>query len=517
MSDRLLTDYHPPKPRLTLRIGITGHRPNKLSNATGKQVELQLRRVFATIEIAAKDIFKANAGIYADKPPQFRLVSGFAEGADQLALLACPHGWLIEGILPFPEDEYLKDFSKSAGGSNRDVRHEFLETLKKATTITQMPLPTPGRRDQGYLNAGSYLLRQLDVLITVWDGTPPKLGGTGAIAKQAYEGGIPVIWLSTLGNHAPRLITDFNEKGDPIAPEADCTQGPLLDALMPLFAGPSREIGRSSRSPEGALKEFYSEVWRPRCYFPVYDFLMRISTLQRPRAVIHARSFESRYMDWDEFLDAAPAATDLRDRLRRVLLPRFIWADTLAVHFSHLYRSAYVLAYFLSAVAVFIGLGGMFSVHIGQEGRLVFVEFVVIGVIIALIYLGRHRRWHERWLDYRALAESLRHERFLAFISEFGRFHDSLSEPITHNPPWTLWYLRTTLRELGLPSATLDSTYQWRILSATKTYEIDEQIKYHEENRQNGRCIDHLLQYIGISCFLVTFSILAVVPSGLWL
>ncbi len=135
--------------------------------------------------------------------------------------------------------------------------------------------------------------------------------------------------------------------------------------------------------------------------------------------------------------------------------------DALAVHFSHLYRSVYVPAYFLSAVAVFIGLGGMFAVHIDQKGIIVLVVFIVIGLIIALIFLGRHWFWHERWLDYRALAESLRHGRFLAFLSEFGRVHDGSAGLITR--PWTLWYLRATMRELDLPSAMLGSTYQWRI------------------------------------------------------
>ncbi len=41
-----MTD-HPPKPRLTLRVGITGHRPNKLPNADLPRIERQLRDTFA--------------------------------------------------------------------------------------------------------------------------------------------------------------------------------------------------------------------------------------------------------------------------------------------------------------------------------------------------------------------------------------------------------------------------------------------------------------------------------------
>ena len=101
---------HPPKPRLTLRVGITGHRPNKLSGPAVARVRQQLPRVFAAIAKSADDILAANAEFYAAQPPAMRLVSGFAEGADQMAVAACPAGWRIEAILPFPVEEYLKDF-----------------------------------------------------------------------------------------------------------------------------------------------------------------------------------------------------------------------------------------------------------------------------------------------------------------------------------------------------------------------------------------------------------------------
>ena len=76
----------------------------------------------------------------------------------------------------------------------------------------------------------------------------------------------------------------------------------------------------------------------------------------------------------------------MRDRIRRLLLPRFIWADTLAVHFSHRYRSVYVLAYLMSALAVFIALVAMFFDGPGNtlfaKVVLVALELLVIGATI---------------------------------------------------------------------------------------------------------------------------------------
>ena len=147
-----MTD-HPPKPRLTLRVGITGHRPNKLPKSDLPRIERQLREVFAAIEAAVAKAYDANKAVYAGapsagaKPYRIRLISGFAEGADQMAVAACPADWTVEAILPFPKDEYLKDFEQSALGDGRDVRGELIASLARAAVVTE--LPTPPVREPG--------------------------------------------------------------------------------------------------------------------------------------------------------------------------------------------------------------------------------------------------------------------------------------------------------------------------------------------------------------------------------
>jgi hypothetical protein len=522
-----LTTIHPPKPRLTLRVGITGHRPNKLHGTAVERIERQLPLVFAAIDAAAGEILTANSDFYAQEPSAIRLVSGLAEGADQMAVAACPRSWQIEAILPFPKDEYLNDFAKSAAVHGRDVRSEFEESLHKATVVTQLAFVPSGsgdkrthrdrdlgKRDRGYAEAGSYLLRQIDVLIAVWDGEAPKMGGTGVIAKHAFEGGIPVVWLSTRDDHVPRLVKGFDESGDPIAPDTDCTNGPLATVLHSLFDAPSQLARNSRGSASAGLDNFYREGWRQCCYFPVYDILERSANRERLRYVIGLQPFEDRCRDWDKFIADAPEVTDLRERLRHVLVPRYVWADSLAIYFSHQYRSAYVIAYGLSSLAVFIALGGLFVDSVNVKAVFVLLELLVIGTIILMIQYGRRWRWHERWLDYRALAESLRHVRFLAYVSEFGRIHDGSVEPSGRSPSWMLWYLRATMREIGLPTATLDATYQWRILNASLRHEPEDQIEYHRTNSIRAHQIDHLLHRIGVVCFSITFAILSVFLIG---
>ncbi len=513
---------HPPKPRLTVRVGITGHRPNKLSGDAVARVERQLPLVFQAVEEAAADILRDNAGVYAGEPATVRLVCGFAEGADLMAVAACPPGWQIEALLPFPLDEYLKDFHQSAAGDGRDVRGALLGGLERATTITQLPAPRSGDRNKSYADAGGYLLRQVDVLIAVWDGEAPQPGGTGAIAREAFDGGIPVVLVSTAEDRPPRIITSFDATGNPVAPDADCTDGPLAHALVPIFAAPAPASSGDARgSARACLERFLKERWRSRFYFSAFDLLKRIACRQWPRPVIHASAFETRRREWDAFISATPDADNLRRKLRDVLLPRYIWADMLAVHFSHLYRGAYVSAYLLSAIAVFIALGGLFfdGSHDPLRAKvgLVVLELLVIGMILAMVLIGRRWLWHERWLDYRALAESLRHGRFLSFVSEFGHIHATPSGGEPREPSWILWYIRATMREIGLPNATFDGTYQWRLLNATLANEIEGeegQLAYHRANCKTAHTIDHKLHRLGVGCFSATFVILLLFLIG---
>jgi hypothetical protein len=520
---------HPPKPRLVVRVGITGHRPNKLHGAAAQRIEKQLPLLFAAIDTAARDILSANSAWYSTEPPAVRLVSGFAEGADQMAVAACPAGWQVEAVLPFPMDEYLEDFEVSAPDGNSSPRDLFKELLKRASAVTQLPFtPTEsgdsdrtggdsGNRAKGYANAGSYLLRQIDLLIAVWDGKTPKTGGTGALARQAYDEGIPVVWLATLGDATPHLIVRFENNGQPKEGAANCTEGPLLYQLMPVFSVPGAAEGREAKGPRRAHR-FFQERWHPRCYFIVYDFLKRVAGMQRPRLTIPF-DFAKRSESWNKFLDAVPNTGaqdahdqgDVRRKLKSILLERCIWADALAEDYAHKYRSAYVLAYLLSAIAVFIGLAGPAAAAAHA------FELAILVIILIIVLIGRLSSWHERWIEYRALAENLRHGRFLAFVSEFGRIRETSSNRGDRESSWILWYVRATMREIGLPTAILEHTYQWRLLQATLQHEIrgcEGQIKYHKDNQKIMSRLERALHMAGIACFVVALSALAAFVAG---
>jgi hypothetical protein len=84
-----------------------------------------------------------------------------------------------------------------------------LASLARAATVTELPTPQTGPREQGYLAAGRAMLARINLLIAVWDGEDARPGGTGQIVKEACDAGVPVVWLSTTAERPPVLIERF--------------------------------------------------------------------------------------------------------------------------------------------------------------------------------------------------------------------------------------------------------------------------------------------------------------------
>src|SRR4051794_23368774 len=74
-----------------------------------------------------------------------------------------------------------------------------------------------------------------------------------------------------------------------------------------------------------------------------------------------------------------------------------------------------------------------------------------------------------------------------------------------------VWYIRATMREIGLPTATLDAEYQKRALNAVLVDEITGpmgQLRYHRYTGESQARIDHLLHRLGFACFVATSIVL---------
>jgi len=534
---------HPPKPGLTLRVGVSGHRPKpaRLPAEVLERVSAQLHGVFKTIDAELAKLHDSSKHIYAETPPRVRIVTGMAEGADQMAVALRPPDWVVDAILPFPEEEYVKDFLHSAADERKNVVSEFKATLRKAVTVVELPMTEELRRDRqsAYGRLGRFLVGEIDLLVAVWDGEAEEgPGGTAEVVRRCLDAHIPVAWITTRSKDAdgvplldvfPRMVEAIDDEGRPIAPAADCKEGALAEAISTIAALPK---GVAAEEPEGRdalgpavadrVSRFLGERW-PRgtpCF--VYDAFRRLAEGKVPRLWIPMPSFAERRPEWDAFLDDSPkddlrGRTDLddrvgfRDRIAAHLLPRYLWADQLATYFAHVYRSAYMTSYLLAALAVVFALLELLILPpeasvdaiIVRKTLLAAAEIFCVGAVVFIYGLGRRRRWHQRWLEYRALAEMLRDARFLAYFGEYGQIqtaHDA--DPASS--AWLLWYLRATVRELGLPYAVLDGTFQRRHLSSVERHVIADQLGYHQRNAIALARMDVSLLLLTNLCFVLT-------------
>ena len=359
------------------------------------------------------------------------------------------------------------------------------------------------------------------------------MGSTADVVKKAGEAGIPIVWISSSEDIFPRLIDEVEEDGQPVAALADCTRGGLRQVISSIVSAPTGAPPHPDpdHSPKldaaQQLTQFLGETWPLRCRWVAYDIFKLLVEGEPVRSFIPFKALQNYAGDWNQFVADAPPVGDLGTRIIVMVKPRYVWADTLAVYLANVYRSAYIIVYLLSALAVALALGGVFShllddnmalafkginVALAFKGILVFLELILIFVIIRIVSIGRRERWHQRFLEYRTLAEMLRDIRFLAYVGENGRI---LRTSELGPAPWFLWYLRATIRELGLPSAVLDGTYQRAHLTTVEGHAIESQIDYHRRNAMTLDKMDYVIHWVGDACFYFTGCVLVAYLGGL--
>lgn len=537
----------PPRPRLVLRVGVVGHRPNKLPEDTGALKGL-LAQTFASIESVAAEQHRLRAGaanpcpLFSARKPLLRLVTGMAEGADLLAAAEVlsrrrddyeAMEWEIDALLAGPRDLFAAEAGRLATHDGAGVAEAVSRAIEAADRVTELPAPlaprapnaTPAAPCLDYGILAAFLLRQIDILIAVWDGQGPAgAGGTGAIVRLALEEGLSIVWIDPGGGRAPCLLDgverlDANgrviEEG---LSRASCLNNDLPRTLTRLLLPLGFEASdidpdirpdqaRVAEKARKRLTEFFSERTTPASAgkaFRVFERLATGTLFKRSPRPSAADDWRAR--NWDEFIEqgSAGGVAEAQFRfLRTFLFPRFRFVDELAVHYGDLYRGTYILAYFWSSIAVAFAVGGLlFGEHLlflvrADEPRpdLIVELFFAIPEGIVLCYIvwrirrGVRSSWHEKWLEYRALAEGLRHLRFLALTGEFSWF----SEMPSSARAWWIWYVRCALREIGPPVGAIDAAYQQNALRATRIAEIEWQAGWHERNATKNKRIGHFL------------------------
>ncbi|HEU4650046.1 MAG TPA: hypothetical protein VFS49_01395, partial [Croceibacterium sp.] len=347
-----MSDTHPPRPRLTLNIGITGHRANVLPPELAEPVSASLDVVLAQLKSAVANLHASERELFSADEPVVRLHTPLATGADQLAAESAHQlGYHVRALLPFAPAEYSNDFTA-------DENRDFAMHLGAADELFALP----GKRKQdvaAYVMVGKAVIAAADVLIAVWDGLEGKgQGGTAHVVDLALREGVPVIHIEidraamTVG--AIRLL----HGGDAHEPTHRPLREPAdFDALVVDTLAPHSAVERQ------LIADFYGETekltnWR-------FEYAVWLALLGIRRLPPHP---------WRQ----APIAAELGDN-PDAHERAYAWSNFLAIRHAQRFRSGDLTNYVLSVLAVFIALSSYIVPNV--KVYLVMAELAVIGLL----------------------------------------------------------------------------------------------------------------------------------------
>ncbi len=485
-----------------LTVGVTGHRPDRLGVGRVAAVEAAVNAVLEQFETAARPL----------RPPQLRLVTSLAEGADGIATdCAAARGWVADVVLPFFRDDYAQDFPPGA------PREAFFARLARCSAIMELPgdRNADGGHGVAYERAGRVVLDQSDILIAVWDGGPVRgRGGTSQIVAEAVLQGIPVVHVDPAGSAPPALMWDGLKELDLGQQTVETVaRGDLsgLAALIRTLVEPPSDSGSTAM-----IGRFVHALRRSWTVALAYPLLLAVMGIRRLKATDFGRR-PAALLSGEALAPLCASDSAFAQALRRRLAPRFAHADAAATRFAQLFRSVYVSNFVLAATAVILSLLGL-ALPAQFKPLLIVGELATIGTILVQTRLGTRAAWHRTWLDNRALAERLR---CLAISAQLGSL--ALRASSDRAAQWVNWYARGTAREIGLPSVTVDTAYLASVRDGLVAL-IDDQLGYLAVDAARMHKLEHRLHLLGTVLFVVTaltcvgllaFKLMATMDTGL--
>ena len=499
----------PPRIRFGLTVGITGHRTAALGAGDGASAGLAARidALLATLEAEARLVRSHDTALFADDPPVFTLVSPLADGTDQVAAeVALARGWALQAVLPFTVAETRAEQDLAAA-----TRFDTL--LARAERILELP----GRADTApaaYRMAGRATIAHADVIIAVWDGLPPRgAGGTAEVVEQALVAGLPVFHLPTASDDpAPLLIWAAD---DP----AVVTHAANRSAGRPADAAAVAQVLTALLAPPASPSErrFLARFLDERPYFVrwriEYPLLMTLAGTRRMSLadLSAARGIRMTGEEWAAYRDSCVGCHGVDAEIGQ-LEAAYAWTDRLASHFAQTYRSSHVFNFALAALGAVIGLSGLIVTGFSLLSSA--AEFCIVLAVVTNTMVGSKRCWHQRWLDYRQLAERLRPMRSLKLLGLAAP--DPPGTPAEPLPVrWIDWYAAGMWRTIGCPAGRIAPGNERALATAIAAAEIAPQIGYHRGSAQQGERLDRRLEMVALSLFLMALALTATVFVGL--
>lgn len=510
----------PPRAPLAFRVGVVGHRPNRLQQADLGQLGGVLHAILGVVKEEVVAMQQRDPSLFDSAEPKCQAMSPLAEGTDRLfAEQAVELGFELCCVMPFHQAEFERDFAPGVALEDRSLER-FRHLVGQAHTRFELD-GTRAKEGAAYGAAGRSVLHQSDLLVVVWDGQRQnKRGGTEETLDEARRLGVPVVWVDAHAPHRWQILdaatqiarADDTARLSPAGVDGtEALRKRVRAAIeLPKPQPPSSPHARklmAADDPALGLRMYYAER-QPRWTLAVVWKAFRdiVGDGKRPRVEFSVRPFEDAVKgEWPE--NRASAVAEVVDRLR----PYYAWPDKLAVVYSDRYRSAFVLAFLLAAVAVGLALlpiGLRMQQHHLPETLAIALELLAILTILGLVLVGRWLRWHERWINYRLAAELVRHLRLVAPLGGGRPFPQIPAHWATYGQPastWMAWYVRAVERALGLPTAVVDKTYLDSSLNHLHQL-VEGQVSFHEASHKRSHQIEKRLHRFGIALLLLTLA-----------
>lgn len=532
------------KPRLTCRIGVTGHRPKRLRANSADMSVLRQRvdEVLTAIATAVAEVRHRDAGRtpYSNEPALLRVVSPLAEGSDRLIARAGlelkPIPCDLQCVFPFATDVYRHDFIERSEWDRAGSLEEFDELRKCASAVLE--LDSDPAAPNAYVAVGLTTVRQSDLLLAIWDqGEPQGPGGTPEIVMEALRANVPVIGIDArrVQDHAIAFI----QLRHGTATWGGWSLAELAERLYTVFALPAAEPEHEHDqfAPAGKIDLAHALFSEPATPPPATTLYARV-TRWTSRLTGDAELRPLLSDDLDQLVHApaarraqdeapvpggllseevqrdvapsffTPVLRDLVARLERAIGAAYTWTDLqasryAALHRRHVSRSTLLLI----PIAIVVGFAvqrclNRELIHDTWPAALLRVglSLVELGCVLAIFdsYVTvREQRYHDRWLDYRSIAEKLRHIIMLVPLGRPGidaELPPTLGENDTR-AHWTNWFVRAVTRQAGVLSGRLwDPEYRQACHALLRHWLVRGQIRYHFHAAVKANAPIHLLR-----------------------
>jgi hypothetical protein len=472
-----------------LAIGISGHRNVGVDGPVANAVAAALDEMVARLTHAVAEAIARGPQFFSGGTPVLRLVGMAADGADLLAARAArTHSCEIACVLPFPVEEYRKDFETPAA-------RELLDSiLSGAASI----LVLPGTRADGpraYERANGIILANVDLLVAVWDGKrAPERAGTGDVVQAAFARGLPILIIDPAQPATPILLArpvgDTLESATAIDIDSEPLPADLTDIVAKIMLPP-----RSSAMREG-LADLMEE--KPKRRNIRVEYLLLLAALSPTPDAKPVGKLASR----------ADSATQWPGRLSE-LGPLVAWLSGLADYYGQLFRSSATTEFLVIIVSAFVSSIVMLAFP-DVTGASVVVQSAIGALVLLDVAYRSQRRWHERWLDYRLIAERLRCLRFLRPLGLALEPAVATAGPAS----WVDWYIRRTERSTGAPSGVLAPQTIEAARQQLLERDIAEQLAYHRRAFGQLGLLERRLAQLTAIAGLMTLAVAA--AFGIW-